>query len=96
MNKQHVLFHLHEAHQQLIETIEAMEQDPDYEFGDFMPDMSHLYHHINTAWNSQDASVAKTEECTETDFNRWRLMPTNEELLLLFRMKEAREARSRE
>ena len=83
MNKSYVLYNLREAQEQLSQTIEALESDQDYDVGDFLPDMSHLYHHVNTAWNAQDATEDSVEQCIEEDFNRWRSMPQGEELLLV-------------
>jgi len=63
MNKSYVLYNLREAQAQLAQLIAGLESDPGYGYGDFMPDMSHLYHHVNTAWNAQDA----TEESVEVN-----------------------------
>ena len=82
MNKEHTLWQLKEAQEQLSETIENLSTDQEYEFGDFVVEMSHLYHHINTAWNSQDASTSETSECSEENFSKWRQMPSASELLL--------------
>jgi len=82
MNKPYILLHLKEAAEALSSIVRELEQDPDYEFGNFLPDMSHLYHHINTAWNARDASDSRVEECTEEDFRTWRAMPSSDELLL--------------
>ena len=83
MNKSHVLYHLREAQQQLSQMIEGLENDAEYEYGDYMPDMSHLYHHINSAWNGQNASDERVESCSEENFNFWRSMPSDEDVLLV-------------
>lgn len=75
MNRDHVLNHLREAHESLATCIREIEQDPDYEVGQFLVDITHLYHHINTAWNGRDASPERAAECSEEDFERWRRFP---------------------
>jgi len=82
MNKAHVLFHLKEAADALSSMINEIESDVDYGLGNFRPDMSHLYHHINTAWNARDVTDLQAEECTESDFENWQRMPEAQEFLL--------------
>ena len=60
MNREAVLFNLQEAKEELDRTIKEFESDPDYDFGTFFVSMSHLYHHLNTAWNARDASEHDT------------------------------------
>lgn len=83
MNKEYILYHLKEAQEQLLESISGLESDPEYDIGEFLPDMSHLYHHINTAWNAREASEAAAANCSEADFNSWRKMPSSIDLLLM-------------
>ncbi|MEM8564730.1 MAG: hypothetical protein AAGF57_20985 [Pseudomonadota bacterium] len=82
MNKEYVLYNLREASEQLTSLIQDLESDSEYDYGDLVIDMSHLYHHINTAWNARDESDVAVAECNEGDFNRWRQMPPSDELLL--------------
>ncbi len=82
MNKSYVLYNLKEAAEQLENIIQELGSDPEYEYGSFVVDMSHLYHHINTAWNAQEESASAVEECSEANFNKWRQMPSNFVLLL--------------
>jgi hypothetical protein len=82
MNKQHVIFQLQEAEEQLQETLKNIQEDSEYEYGDFLVEMSHLYHHINTAWNSRESTEEDLNLCSEDNFNKWRKMPSNQELLL--------------
>jgi len=72
-----VLFHLREALEELQKTIRGIEQDSEYNDGDFYVGMQHLYHHLNTAWNSRDASEEQAAESAEEDFFRWRVFPTD-------------------
>jgi hypothetical protein len=82
MNRSFVLFHLKEAQEELDRTIREIEDDPNYEHGEFVVAMSHLYHHANTAWNARNASKQATDDCSEEDFARWRKMPPDSDLLL--------------
>lgn len=81
MNKQAILFHLKEAAEQLASTISEV---GDEDFGDesFQVDMSHLYHHLNTAWNARDCTMDEFNRCSEEDFARWHKFPSEEEMLL--------------
>jgi hypothetical protein len=80
MNKGYILYHLKEAHEELTRTIREIEQDPDYDFGEYLVMMTHLYHHINTAWNAKDARPEQTDTCSEEDFERWRQFPSDIDL----------------
>lgn len=82
MNKEAILFHLREAKEELDRIIHELETDPEYEYGAFLVNMGHLYHHLNTAWNGQDASRERHRDCVQEDFDSWRKFPTNAELLL--------------
>lgn len=75
MNKQYVLYNLKEALEQLTKTVNQLETNYGYEFGDYIVDMEHLYHHINTAWNSRDSSDRESLECSDLNFNKWRQFP---------------------
>jgi hypothetical protein len=82
MNRDAVLFHLKEAQEELARTISALEQDPKYAVGTFKTAMSHLYHHLNTAWNGKAASAKCHRECRQRDFDAWRKFPSAADLLL--------------
>ena len=75
MNKSWVLFHLAEAQEELEKTIKEIESDPEYDSVEYSIAMSHLYNHINTAWNSQNST--ETEESNDNNFEKWRQFPTN-------------------
>jgi hypothetical protein len=75
MNRDHVLFQLREAREALDQCIRDIEQDLDYDCGEFVVDMTHLYHHLNTAWNGRDASAEQVAACSEGDFQLWRRFP---------------------
>lgn len=80
LNKEYILFHLREAKEELDRTILDLERDPEYDFGEFSVAIQHLYHHVNTAWNAREVSVAEAEECSEENFYRWRLFPQDVEM----------------
>ena len=75
MNRDHTLFHLREAAEELQRTIAGMEVSPDYDYGEFWVAMQHLYHHLNTAWNARDESPERVAACSKEDFVRWRQFP---------------------
>jgi hypothetical protein len=83
MNRNYILYNLKEAQEELRRAIAEIESAHEYEYGDFLVPMSHLYHHINTAWNARDSSQAESDQCSEENFNKWRTMPTSLELLLV-------------
>jgi hypothetical protein len=77
MNKDWVLFHLKEAKDEIENTIKEIESQPDYDDPEFSVAIAHLYHHVNTAWNSRHCSNEEAEESSESNFERWRQFPTN-------------------
>ena len=77
MNKEYVLFHLEAAKGELEKTLKEIKTDSEYDYGNFVVAMQHLYHHINTAWNARDASTERAEACSEDDFQRWRQFPSD-------------------
>ena len=77
MNRDHVLFHLGEAQKEIAETLAEIGSTPDYDYGEFWVAMQHLYHHLNTAWNSRDATPAQIDKATDGDFNRWSQFPAD-------------------
>jgi hypothetical protein len=75
MNRDHTLFHLREAAEELQRTIGEMEADPAYDSGEFLVAMQHLYHHLNTAWNARDELPERVAATSDDDFRRWRQFP---------------------
>ena len=59
MNREHVLFHLQGAEEELTQTIKEMREDPGY------------YHHLDSAWNGRDASLEQATEVTDELFKLW-------------------------
>ncbi len=79
MNTTNSLFHLKEALEQLQETITALETGSLEEIS-FQIEIEHLYHHINTAWNSRDSTEQETNECNKENFSKWQKFPVDLEL----------------
>ena len=77
MNRKWVLQNLTEALEELTRTVRELQEDPEYDIGDFLPAMSHLYHHVNVAWNARDASESQLRELSDSDFKQWSAFPTD-------------------
>lgn len=75
MNKGNVLFHLGEALEAMQKLIQEIESNSNYESGNYLVDMTHLYHHLNNAWNAQNISSHEAENLTDEDFYKWRQFP---------------------
>jgi hypothetical protein len=75
MNRKHLLFHLAEAEEALARTIADLRRDPEYDVGELVVEMQHLYYHLNTAWNGRDATEEQSEEPTEGIFQKWSQYP---------------------
>jgi hypothetical protein len=75
INRDYVLWHLREAMNALQGLIEDMESSPDYGDPEFKIDLSHVYLHVNTAWNARFASPDRTAMCSQEDFDDWRQYP---------------------
>jgi hypothetical protein len=82
MNQELILFHLREAKEELGQTIDQIAADSSYDYGEFLVAMSHLYHHLNTAWNGRDASPERHYAHDKVDFHAWRKFPDIDEMLL--------------
>lgn len=80
-NRDHVLSELREALDALESLIRAMEANPDYGNPELTVDLSHLYWHINTAWNARFASPERTATCSQEDFADWRQYPDDLEMI---------------
>ena len=66
---------MREAYEELGCTIAEIEGAADYGSGEFLVAISHVYHHLNTAWNARDASEAAVREVSAEDFKRWSAFP---------------------
>ena len=77
MNREWVLSNLREAAEELTQTISEIEATPDYDDGEFLVAMQHIYDHLNTAWNAREAPADRVAACSEADFFAWRQFPTD-------------------
>ena len=80
LNREWVLWNLREAKEELDRTIAELESIAEYDDPELLVAISHLYHHLNTAWNSRSASEHEVRECSQANYERWRRMP--EDLLI--------------
>ena len=61
MKKEYALFNLAEAKQAIEQLMEEMASDPEYDYGNYVVDMQHIYWHINSTWNGRDFDSTCTE-----------------------------------
>ena len=80
MNKQWILFHLEEALEEIEKTIQEIQSEPEYDEPVFSVAIEHLYHHVNTAWNSRNSSDEETTDSNDINFNTWRQFPKDIDL----------------
>jgi hypothetical protein len=81
MNKAAIKAHLKEASGQLAATLQELDQK-DYSREALRVQISHIYHHVNSAWNGRDCTSQQYRECSDEDFSRWRQFPKPSELYL--------------
>jgi hypothetical protein len=81
MNKPVIHFHLREALEQLQSTLSELEGD-EYGWEALQVDLSHAYHHLNTAWNGRDCTTEEFAECSAELFEAWSKMPSYKEFML--------------
>ncbi len=82
MNLGYIQYNLKQAREELDAMINGIKKNADYEEGEYVVAMTHLYHHINTAWNARDVSKERSDNCSEEDFKTWRRFPKEDELFL--------------
>jgi hypothetical protein len=82
MNHDAILVHLREAQNELDRMIAEIEENESYDIGEFRPAMSHIYHHLNTAWNGKDTPAKDYPAASRHKFHDWRKFPPNDDLLL--------------
>jgi hypothetical protein len=80
MNKGYIKYNLEEGQNQLEQIINELNSNSEYDFEDYIEDMTHLYHHINTAWNARSSTQEQSEKCSESDFMKWRVFPNDIEM----------------
>ncbi|RTL50126.1 MAG: hypothetical protein EKK46_13740 [Rhodocyclaceae bacterium] len=77
MNREHLLFHLGEALEELSRTKDQCQKDIDYSEGELFLAMQHLYHHLNTAWNGRSLSPDRVAQSIDQDFNTLGAFPSD-------------------
>ena len=77
MNREWMLHHLSEARDELDQALTEVRATSDYGVGELLATMSHVYHHLNTVWNSRDASESEVLEPSEESFKKWSAFPTD-------------------
>jgi hypothetical protein len=70
-----VLWNLREGKEELDRTIAEIEGSSDYDDPEMWVAISHLYEHLNIAWNARHASEYDVRECSQANYERWRRMP---------------------
>jgi len=80
MNKDNVMFHLREAKEGLENLVYDVESDEEYHESDLAQAMAQIYFHLNTAWNSRNASQKDIDEGSEDNFRLWKRFPDDDEL----------------
>lgn len=75
MNKEWVLSNLKESKEAIENIISEIKTDPEYEYGNYVVDMGHVYHHLNFAWNSRNATEEQARACTHENFKKWGRLP---------------------
>jgi hypothetical protein len=80
MNKEAILSHLTEAAQQLLTAIESLKTDSAYEVEQYRVEMSHVYHHLNTAWNGRNGTEDEFRNAEK--FDEWGKLPETSDLFL--------------
>jgi hypothetical protein len=80
LNRDWILSNLKIANEQMTEIIKEIETNSDFNDGDFIGPISHLYQHINTVWNSRYESESAVMECTQEDHDKWGKLPIQDEL----------------
>jgi hypothetical protein len=75
MNRDHILLYLQEAQEQLARTIAEIRDDPEYDIGQYIVAVQHIYHHLNTAWNGRDASANQLAQLDDDLFRKWSAYP---------------------
>jgi len=78
--KEHTIFQLEEAIEQLYKTVQALKSNPEYSSVDFKLDITHAYHHLNYAWNSRHLGAKRAWKAKESDFCKYRQMPEDLDL----------------
>lgn len=61
MFKDYALFNLAEVKEAIEKLMADMQSDPDYDYGNYVVDMQHIYWHLNSAWNGRDFDSSRSK-----------------------------------
>ncbi len=78
--KEHTIFHLSEALEQLEKTVRELKENSAYSSAEFEHEIAHAYHHLNYAWNSRYLGPKRAWAAQEKDFFHYRQMPKDIDL----------------
>lgn len=87
LNRNQVLLHLAEASEAIATTIRDLQSHPEYGDAEYWVELQHVFHHLNTAWNSRAVTQAQIGAATDADFNRWSAFPTDLPMMEVHRDK---------
>jgi hypothetical protein len=77
LNRDWVLYNLHEAREELGKTIQEITADPAYDYAEFLCRLQEVYQHLNTAWNARDAAPEHIARHTREEFVQWSQFPAD-------------------
>jgi hypothetical protein len=61
MKNEYILLNLKESKESLDELIKNIIENEDYDFGEYLVEMQHIYWHINRAWNGREFDIEKNK-----------------------------------
>ena len=79
MYKEYALFNLREAKDSIDELLKDIESDPEYDIGNYLVDMQHIYWHINAAWNGRDFDMT-SQQLTDEMYDAFIQFPQDLEM----------------
>jgi len=87
LNRESISFQLREAQEAIATLLEdlADPEEQDYDEERFTIDMTHIYHHINSAFNTRFAREDYYETMTQEEFDQNERFPTD---IILFPQRE--------
>ena len=79
MFKDYALFNLAEVKEAIEKLMADMQSDPDYDYGNYVVDMQHIYWHLNSAWNGRDFDSSQSK-LTDELYDAFIRFPSDLEL----------------
>ncbi len=83
MNVGLMLCHLREAKEELEKIIKELESNKEYCASEYGVHMTHLYHHLNTAWHIRNVAPERVYNYSSEDFDAWGKFPAGDEYLMV-------------